>query len=187
MKRVIVWQRVDTVGLEFAEIAFDPLRIEGEVVLVEGGAPFAVSYRVDCDDAGMTSRASVRLKHAGARSERVLARSSTGTWTMDGVHVPELDGIADVDLSVTPSTNTPPMRRLALGVGQREEVTAAWLRFPMLDVVPLRQSYRRVSASLYKYEAPALDFAAELECDNDGVLQTYGGLWKRLTGSSDRT
>jgi hypothetical protein len=179
MKRIVVWQRVDTVGAEYAEFGSDPLRIEGEVVLVEGGAPFAVSYCVDCDGAGMTSHAFVRMRHAGVSRERVLARSSAGTWTMDGVRMPELDGIADVDLSVTPSTNTPPLRRLNLGVSQRAEVTAAWLTFPALELLPLQQRYRRTGASTYEYEAPALDFSAELQCDEDAIVRTYGGLWTR--------
>jgi hypothetical protein len=177
MKRVVLWQRVDTFGMEYAEIEFDPVRIEGEVILIEGDAPFAVSYQVKCDDMGMTSRALVRLKHAGTRSDRILARTSAGTWTLDGARMPELDGIPDIDLSVTPSTNTPPIRRLGLSVGQRAEVTALWVRFPTFEIDQLRQSYRRVSASRYEYESPALNFRTELECDNDGIVRTYGDLW----------
>jgi hypothetical protein len=179
MKRVIVWRRVDTFGAEYAEIELYPLRIEGEVILVEGSSPLAVSYRVDCDDAGVTARAIVRLKRDGSQSERVLVRGSTGAWTVDGTPVPQLDGLADVDLSVTPSTNTAPIRRLRLPVGHSAEVTAAWLKFPSLDVVPLRQTYRRLSATRYEYEAPDLSFRTELECDTDGIVRDYGGLWTR--------
>jgi hypothetical protein len=72
------------------------------------------------------------------------------------------------------------IRRLRLTVGQSAEVTAAWVRLPSLDVVALRQRYRRVSASTYEYEAPSLDFVTKLECDDDGVVLAYGGLWKKL-------
>ena len=177
MKRVIVWRRVDTPGLEYAEIEADPLRFGGDVVLIEGGERSAVAYRVDCDREARTLRASVRLKREGARLECHLARSEDDRWTVNESPAPQLDGLADVDLSVTPSTNTPPIRRLRLAIGQRAEVTAAWVRFPALDVVPLRQIYRRVGVDTYEYEAPELPFAAVLRCDEDGVVRRYGDLW----------
>ena len=34
MKRTVVWQRLDAIGVEYAEIEEEPLRIEGDVVLV---------------------------------------------------------------------------------------------------------------------------------------------------------
>jgi hypothetical protein len=177
VKRVLVWQRVDTSGLEYAEIEWDPLRLGGDVVLVEGGERCAVVYQVDCDREARTLLASVRLKREGAQFECHLARSDDDRWTVNGSPAPQLDGLADVDLSVTPSTNTPPIRRLRLTVGQHAEVTAAWVRFPGLDVVPLRQIYRRVGLDTYEYEAPALDFAAVLRCDEDGIVRRYGDLW----------
>jgi hypothetical protein len=177
MRRVIVWRRVDTSGLEYAEIELSPLCLDGDVVLVEGGERFAVVYRVECDREARTLRASVRLKREGARLECHLVRSEDDRWTVNGYPAPQLDGLADVDLSVTPSTNTPPIQRLRLAVGQRAEVTAAWVRFPALDVVPLRQIYRRVGVDTYEYEAPALHFAAVLRCDEDGIVRRYGDLW----------
>jgi hypothetical protein len=96
--------------------------------------------------------------------------------------LPELHGISDVDLSVTPSTNTPPLRRLGLGVGQATELTAAWVRLPSLDVAPLRQVYRRIEANIYEYDAPDLRFRATLEVDGDGVVRKYGALWRLVGG-----
>jgi hypothetical protein len=178
VNRAFLWQRVDTIGVEYAELGWDPVRIRGEVVVVEDRTPFAVSYEVDCDGAGLTSRAQVQVKRSGALDQLTLTRGPTGDWTANGRPLPELHGIGDVDLSITPSTNTPPLRRLGLGVGQSAEVTAAWVRLPALDVVPLRQIYRRVEASIYSYEAPELQFRATLEVDREGVVQSYGDLWR---------
>jgi hypothetical protein len=180
MKRVVTWQRVDTEGLEYAEIDLDPLRISGEVVLVEDGLPFALSYDVDCDGEGRVRCAALRLRHRGARVERVLLRSRTGQWMSDGAPVPALDGLDDLDLSATPSTNTLPLRRLDLPVDRTVDVTAAWVRFPALDVVPLRQTYRRLGPTSFAYAAPDLDFEAVIQCDEEGIVSSYGGLWRRV-------
>ena len=179
MNRTIVWKRLDTSGLEYAEIALDPLSIEGRVVVVEESVPFAVAYRVTCDAGGATERAALRVRCGGVEREHLLIREQTGGWTLDGVPKSQLEGLLDVDLSVTPSTNTPTLRRLRLAVGQSAEVTAAWVRFPSLEVAPLRQIYRRVSPGSYAYRAPDLDFEALLECDEEGLVITYSGLWSR--------
>ena len=182
MSRSVLWQRIDTVGVEYADLDWDPVRLQGEVVLIEDGTPFAVSYRVECDDAGLTSRAHVQVKRGGIRDDLTLTRGPGGDWNANGRSLPELHGIADVDLSVTPSTNTPPIRRLSLGVGQAAEVTAAWIKLPSLDVAPLRQVYRRMAATTYSYETPDIQFRATLEVDGDGVVRKYGALWRLVDG-----
>jgi hypothetical protein len=184
LRRTVVWRRVDTVGVEYAEIERSPLVLRGQVVVIEDGVPFAVTYCVECDSAGTTARTLVRCKKAEGDAELLFARSATGRWTMNGLPQPQLDGAADIDLSITPATNTIPIQRLSLSVGQSAEVTAAWLRFPSLGVAPLRQVYRRLSAVTYAYEAPDLGFAAELECDDDGVVRTYAGLWTRVSADT---
>jgi len=180
MKSVIGWQRLDTAGVEYAEVESAPLRLEGQLVFSSLGDPCAVSYRVDCDDAGITTRAVVCLRRAGLVSERTIVRHPDGSWTANDLALPELIGLLDVDLSVTPSTNTLPIRRLQLAIGQRADVTAAWVKFPSLDVVPLRQSYRRSAAGCYEYEAHDLGFRAQMSVDDEGLVHTYGGLWTRL-------
>jgi hypothetical protein len=180
VKRVLIWQRLDTVGVEYAEIALDPLRLEGEVVLVEEGKACAISYRVECDEEGRTAKAQVNLRCDGSRSALTLVRRADGSWMRKARRVPGIDGLDDIDLSVTPSTNTPPLRRLHLDVGQSAEVTAAWIQVPSLEIAPLLQKYHRVTAATYVYEAAALGFRAELVVDETGIVRSYGGLWKAL-------
>jgi len=180
MSRLIAWQRVDTLGLELAEFHLGRLTFEGEVIVIEGGMPLGVSYRVECDNRCTTRSVFIRLRHRGAERTCTLRKSDQGVWTQNDIPLPRVQGLQDVDLSITPSTNTPPIRRLALRPGESSEVTAAWVRFPELDVIPLRQVYRRLSDARYEYEAPALNFKTLLECDDDGVIQTYHGLWKTV-------
>jgi hypothetical protein len=172
--------------MEYAEVETDPVGLDGELVYAEEGLPCAVSYRVTCYGSGTTRSAVARLRRAGNVSERRLLRSPDGQWTVDERSAPELAGLQDVDLSVTPSTNILPIRRMHLGIGQDQEVVAAWVKFPSLEVAPLRQIYRRVSAHLYEYEAPDLEFRCQLTVDEAGAVETYGSLWTRLASSKAR-
>ena len=113
MKRVVGWRRLDTSGLEYAEVESAPSRLQGELVYLDEEGPCAVSYRVDCDDAGITTRVTVSSRRCGIASGRSLVRHHDGTWTVDEGVRPDLAGLCDIDLSVTPATNTLPIRRLS--------------------------------------------------------------------------
>ncbi len=91
----------------------------------------------------------------------------------------DLAGCIDVDLGITPSTNTLPIRRLNLQVGESADVTAAWVRFPELTVEPLAQRYTRLDERRYRYESTT-GFSAELEVDELGLVVRYGDIWERV-------
>jgi hypothetical protein len=99
--------------------------------------------------------------------------------------LPDLKGCIDVDFSLTPSTNTLPIRRLHLAVGESRELTAAWVRFPELTVEPLAQRYTRLAERRYRYESIVSGFTAELEVDDLGLVVTYEGIWQRVAESRE--
>ena len=72
-------------------------------------------------------------------------------------------------------TNTLPIRRLNLAVGQQAEVRAAWLTFPNFKLEPLAQVYRRIGTFRYHYESDR--FATDLEVDAAGFVIDYPSLW----------
>jgi hypothetical protein len=102
---------------------------------------------------------------------------------MDGQAVAELKGCVDVDLGVTPSTNTLPIHRLELEVGASAEIVAAWIRFPELDIIPAAQRYTRLADRQYLYESNT--FSAELDVDDLGLVVTYPGIWERDTKNGE--
>ena len=52
-------------------------------------------------------------------------------------------------LEWSPSTNALPIRRMALKVGETRAVTAAWVRFPSLQVQRPEQSYEHLAEERY--------------------------------------
>ena len=89
-----------------------------------------------------------------------------------------LDGCRDVDLEISPSTNTLPIRRLQPQVGKTAPARAAWVRFPSLAVEPLDQTYERIGETSWRYRSG--DFEAELDVDADGLVVRYGDLWEAV-------
>jgi hypothetical protein len=110
----------------------------------------------------------------------VLASDGDGRWTGDGLPMPELGDVLDPDLTVTPFTNTLPIRRLRLSTGQSAEITTAFIEFPALTVVSNPQRYTCLEEGRrYLYESRASDFKRELEIDGDGLVVSYPDFWQR--------
>ncbi|HEV8365523.1 MAG TPA: putative glycolipid-binding domain-containing protein, partial [Gemmatimonadaceae bacterium] len=85
----------------------------------------------------------------------------------------------------TPATNTLPIRRLALTVGESTDVSAAWLRFPAMTLERLEQRYTRIGDSTYRYESAGGQFMRELTVTPDGLVHEYQGLWRAESEQRD--
>ena len=102
-----------------------------------------------------------------------------GSWFVDAKERDDLKACADIDLEATPATNTIPIRRIPLKVGQKMDFTAAWVRFPSLRIRRLEQSYERLGPREYLYRASS-GFSAKLEVDTFGLITSYEGIWEKL-------
>lgn len=183
--RTVGWRRVEEFGAECCALGREGSDwwLAGTAVATLDGVPTAAQYTVRCDAAWRTRAVAVTVSTGLSDRSLRLAVDDDGVWRRDGRALPELDGCVDVDLAVTPATNTLPIRRLGLAVGARAEVVAAWVRFPDLSIAPLRQRYTRLEAGRYRYESgdDAYTFRSELEVDDLGLVQRYGyeGGWVR--------
>ena len=107
-----------------------------------------------------------------------ISVDSNHHWRLKKEECADVTGCIDLDLNFSPLTNTLPIRRLNLVVGQRADVRAAWLRFPSFTLEPLEQVYRRVKTSKYRYESAGSGFVAELEVDKTGLVTHYPNFWR---------
>jgi hypothetical protein len=115
----------------------------------------------------------------------VLLADGAGHWAWEGgPELAEVAGSLDVDLTVTPATNTLPIRRLAaLQIGQAADLDMPWVQFPALEVLPSAQRYERLAADRWRFATG--DFQAELLVDPDGLVLDYGGLFRSLAHRPD--
>ncbi len=176
------WRRLDVSGREEARVERTPggWRLTGDLEVAESGVAARLRYTIDCDPAWRTRAAVIEGEADGRPVRLALAADGAGHWTRDGVPLPELAGALDVDLGFTPATNTLPMRRLALAVGESAPVRSAWLRFPELRLEPLEQTYTREAERTFRYRAlvDGEPFIARLDTDAFGRVLRYEGLWE---------
>jgi hypothetical protein len=160
-------------------------RLTGELDVEEAGLIARIRYAIECDPEWRTRSALVEGQAGGAPIGFALAADGAGQWTRDGAPLPELSGSLDVDLGFTPATNTLPIRRLALAIGESAPVRSAWLRFPELRLEPLEQTYTRDAEQCFRYRAlvDGEPFIARLDTDVFGRVVRYEGLWEVEQGS----
>lgn len=153
-------------------------RLVGTAVFAHDGQPCRLDYSILCDSDWRTSSGTV----AGWIGDRVvrieISVDPDRTWSLNGERVLGAAGCIDLDLNFSPSTNTLPIRRLGLAIGQEAEVSAAWLRFPSFRLERLEQRYRRIDRETYRYESGGGAFAAELTVNAAGFVTRYGDLWR---------
>jgi hypothetical protein len=143
--------------------------------------PFEASYNIRCDQRWVTKSVQCKTNLKGQQTTKLLL-SNYGRWLSDGKELENVRGAIDVDLAFSPITNVLPIRRLGVAVGGSGSVTAAWVRFPELDVEPLEQSYSRISEDKYLYESKT-GFRGEIDVDEYGLPINYQGGWERISPS----
>jgi hypothetical protein len=189
--RTVLWRELFAPGLHWCQLGRtgEGWRLTGAVLTVEEDRPLHADYEIALDDAWLTRdvRVSVRLGDAHPQGLH-LAVDVDQRWRIirepampDAADDPAaLAGLADIDLAISPATNTLPIRRLNLGIGEPAAVTAVWVQFPSLTIELLPQRYTRLDDRRYRYESHDGAFMADLEVDDQGLVVSYEGLWERM-------
>lgn len=170
MQRDVVWELENGVSTEHLI-----------VVGVREEKPFRIRYRVDCDGTGTVRRVEIDPLGTGSRLE--LEHDGGGNWTENGADAPELAECRDVDISITPFTNTVPIRRLDLDTGESETIPVVYLDVPAMTATQVEQRYTCLeslssSGGVFRYESLESGFTADLYVDSDGVVVNYPGVFR---------
>jgi hypothetical protein len=179
VNRHLVWTAEQWPSTEHAHVGEtgEGITADGLVVAFVDEQPVRLRYVVDCDAAWLPRR--VRADLYG-RPPLSLELANGRWYDGDGRERTDLAGCTDVDIALTPLTNTIPIRRLALDIGGSADIEVIYL-LPgrTLEVSRQRQRYTRTSAG-YRYESGS--FRADLRVDEDGVVTNYPGLWTLAAG-----
>lgn len=184
--RVVCWQSTwnpQRSGCGFEHLLLREGTADSVIVAVDPDhGPLRIAYRLHWDRAWRLQEAQVTLAaERGSRSLHVLT-DGRGHWRhRDGRPVEEFDGCIDIDIWPTPLTNSFPLWRSRLQVGQRQEFLMAWVAAPELTVQAKPQAYTRLAERLFLFESlDGSGFKARLPVDEDGLVEDYPGLFRRV-------
>ncbi len=192
--RDLYWKPWDAPGCEHVRVSLRPGRgkqtvvADGLVLLYRDGLALRCHYRLTADGAWRARSLDLVVQIGGHQPRETtlnLSGDGKGRWRVDGAHEPGLDGCLDVDIQVTPFTNTLPIRRLELAAGEIADIRAVYVPLPDLVPVPAEQSYAclrplGLSGGLYRYESQSSGFSADLAVDSGGFVVDYPDSFRRI-------
>ncbi|MGH6960632.1 MAG: putative glycolipid-binding domain-containing protein, partial [Dongiaceae bacterium] len=183
LDRTVCWTPVGGAGFEHLQLrAEDGGCVARSIVLgIDDETPFRLHYKIKTDHDWRTRKVWVRAATPFGESAQTLRSDGRGNWrNEDGTELPALRDCIDVDITVTPFTNTLPINRLRLTPGQSVDIRVVYLTAPGLDISVSAQRYsRRGQESDIFFESPAHDFTALLPIDGDGLVMNYPQLFAR--------
>ena len=176
LTRDIVWEWVGRAGLEHCRLATngDAIRVEGYVVAAVENGTAALRYDVECDTDWRFRQARIEIDGAVHR----IAHDGAG-WRVDGEARPDLADCVDIDIRLTPFTNTLPIRRLALAPDAPVRLAMAYVHLPDFNVSRTEQEYTGLGERRFRYHGLGTGFTAILTTDEDGIVVDYGDIWRR--------
>ncbi len=180
--RRVLWQRLDEPGWEsicLQQLENGGWEADAHFVGSHQGDAVAADYRLVLDASWVTLRAEANWGLGPSRTTLVLDRVGT-RWRVNGDQRPDLDGCIDVDFGWSPLTNTLPIRRIGLQDHRPHEIDVAWIREGTLEVGKSAQRYTRTGPAAVLFESLRSGFTASLQVDEDGLVQVYPGLFRRL-------
>jgi hypothetical protein len=159
-------------------------RMADSVILAfdEPQGPFRLNYRLTWDESWRLSDAELFVATERSTRSLRLHTDRSGHWRDgDGRAIDALDGCMDIDIWPTPFTNSFPIRREPLAIGERRQFLMAWIFAPDLTVRPQPQAYTRLADRLYLFEnLDGSGFQAELPVDEDCIVLDYPDFFRRV-------
>jgi hypothetical protein len=170
-----VWRGLEVDGLERARVT-ESTEVEIESIVDSARGRYSYELELGPD---WTFR-SLRLEALAGQRTLLIARDASGVWSVDGVERGEFVDAVDIDLAITPLTNSLPIRRLDLDVDDEADLDVVYVSFPDLEVTLDPQRYTRLDEDLYLFESLDGDFSAEITVDARGMVTEYPELFERL-------
>jgi len=183
-QKIIIWKREDdetntSETLQFKEYRKDFI-VKSIINGLLEGQPILIEYQIIIDRNWIVKE--VEIKSLLEKTNKITLKSnSNGKWyNVDNQEILELDNCIDIDISITPFTNTLPIKRLENSLEQKTKITVLYFDIKNWSFKKVEQYYTKLTDNLYKYEGVFRNFVADLPVDNFGFVTTYPGLFERI-------
>lgn len=102
-----------------------------------------------------------------------------GQWfDVDGWHLATFDGVEYVDISITPATNTAPLKRLQFLSDEPQKIDVLYIDLPSFGLRRMEQYYSKIGSHTYRYQdGEHRDSHADLVVDEQGMVVVYPNLF----------
>jgi hypothetical protein len=181
MQTNILWSGIEYNSLENCLVRTTDMGAEINSVIVGGYGEkiYRVEYQIRTNQNWETIFVEIKSQHSNIRDHFAFQSDAKGNWALNGKSANQFQGCIDVDIPLTPFTNTLPIKRLNTQKGEESEIYVLYIDLLERQITPVRQKYIRLSDTQYHYENIPNDFEANIEVDELGYVVDYPTLFTR--------
>lgn len=143
------------------------------------GTIYRVEYDIITNRNWGTTFVKIKSQQNNQFENFTLESDGKGNWKLGGKSNAEFEGCLDVDIPLTPFTNTLPINRLKLNVNENKVIKVIYIDLLQQKITPVKQKYTRTSNTEYHYENIPNDFEAKITVDDLGLVVDYPSLFVR--------
>ena len=144
---------------------------------------YRVDYHIITNHNWETIFVGINSRHGDQLQSIKFESDGRGNWLNNGEPMNKFNGCIDVDIPLTPFTNTLPINRLKLVKNKPQEIQVMHLDLLSQNIRPVRQKYTKLSDTEYHYENVPNDFEATIEVDENGLVVDYPLLFVRTAAN----
>ncbi|MGH7204143.1 MAG: putative glycolipid-binding domain-containing protein [Candidatus Levyibacteriota bacterium] len=152
--KTIIWEALAWKGREQCRIEFIDNHYHVNSVLKGkiGSQPFDLTYQLKISPIWQV--VSVQIDSLSDNRRLVeFHKDAKGIWSDSQSHpLNEFSQCIDIDISLSPFTNTLPIRRLTFEPNQKQAISVIYIDLPTGSLKPLKQWYTKLENRRYKYE-----------------------------------
>ena len=177
----ILWAGLEYNSLEncLVKLTHEGTHINSTIVGEYESKIYTVVYRLITNENWETICMDIEWQHSNKKESQKFESDGTGNWIVNGKAASQFKDCIDVDLSLSPFTNSLPINRLKLGTGESCQISVIYFDLLRDEIGPAHQNYTKLSSRKFKYENLPNDFEAEVSVDDSGLVVDYPKLFVR--------
>ncbi|MGR9049473.1 putative glycolipid-binding domain-containing protein [Halobacillus faecis] len=181
MEQRVIWNHLESAGAEHLTLKklTNHMEVRGTVLLVDQGVPHHLTYDLKLGLDWKTKK--VKIYQEQETEPFVVQAENQDKWWVNGRYDENLDGATNVDLTITPFSNTLPINRVTWHIGERRTFKMVFIDVLKKEVFPLLQVYTYLGDNdgyrIFQYRCR--DYETALVIDEEGWVVEYPGAFER--------
>jgi len=180
MENIVVWQGISDKTLEVLKWHYVKNNIEVQSVINGNaeGISVLINYKAVINAAWEISYVEIRSV-LGEKETFNTLKKEDGKWFKNNELSPEFSDCTDIDITLTPFTNSLPVNRLSLKMNEEKLINVVYVNIMEKEIAPAQQRYKKLSDTTYRFQTVPNDFEAIITFDDTGFVTDYPGLFQR--------
>jgi uncharacterized protein len=179
--KTLIWQGIMHQSLEYLTLKEknEHYAVHSNIIGCYQDQLYTVNYKINIDKDWKISEFIIESEINTVKN-KMTGILRNGHWEINNAIHEEFKNFKFIDISLTPFTNTLPVKQLQLPEKGAERINVIYIDVLNLIIKPVQQQYTRISDHEYLYENLQNDFKANVLFDHNGLVTDYPKLFKKI-------